>query len=220
MLHGETIIVESFELKVPRIVEDELWNSVQEKMDREYPLQFDGKSKKSLLKGLLICPTCKLRLGHRFKTNNHYFGKCSEVNWKKVGEKIDLKTCPIKKSPRMEELDEKVFDVVLKVIKDSKKIREDYKSKNLQPRFEEKEKIRTQRETLQRKIRTKKSKTKNIIVCFFKLSFSLSELLGGVVGVIIFSLLVRPTPVLGACGVFLFCQVTVRWLQTTRISKG
>jgi DNA invertase Pin-like site-specific DNA recombinase len=160
--NGEEQVVESFELKVPRIVEDELWNSVQEKMDREYPLQFDGKSKKSLLKGLLICPTCKLRLGHRFKTNNHYFGKCSEVNWKKVGEKIDLKTCPIKKSPRMEELDEKVFDVVLKVIKDSKKIREDYKSKNLQPRFEEKEKIRTQRETLQRKIRTKKSELSKV----------------------------------------------------------
>ncbi|MCM0042920.1 MAG: recombinase family protein [Algoriphagus sp.] len=160
--NGEEQVVESFELKVPRIVEDDLWNSVQEKMDREYPLQFDGKSKKSLLKGLLICPTCKLRLGHRFKTNNHYFGKCSEVNWRKVGEKIDLKTCPIKKSPRMEELDEKVFDVVLKVIKDSKKIREDYKSKNLQPRFEEKEKIRTQRETLQRKIRTKKSELSKV----------------------------------------------------------
>ena len=160
--NGEEQVVESFELKVPRIVEDDLWNSVQEKMDREYPLQFDGKSKKSLLKGLLICPTCKLRLGHRFKTNNHYFGKCSEVNWRKVGEKIDLKTCPIKKSPRMEELDEKVFDVVLKVIKDSKKIREDYKSKNLQPRYEEKEKIRTQRETLQRKIRTKKSELSKV----------------------------------------------------------
>jgi DNA-binding transcriptional MocR family regulator len=62
----------------------------------------------------------------------------------------------------MEELDEKVFDVVLKVIKDSKKIREDYKSKNLQPRFEEKEKIRTQRETLQRKIRTKKSELSKV----------------------------------------------------------
>lgn len=160
--NGEEQVVESFELKVPRIVEDDLWNSVQEKMDREYPLQFDGKSKKSLLKGLLICPTCKLRLGHRFKTNNHYFGKCSEVNWRKVGEKIDLKTCPIKKSPRMEELDEKVFDVVLKVIKDSKKIREDYKSENLQPRFEEKEKIRIQRETLQRKIRTKKSELSKV----------------------------------------------------------
>lgn len=160
--NGEEQVVESFELRVPRIVEDDLWNSVQEKMDGEYPLQFDGKSQKSLLKGLLICPTCKLRLGHRFKTNNHYYGKCSEVNWRKVGEKIDLKTCPIKKSPRMDELDEKVFDVVLTVIKDSKKIREDYKSKNLQPRFEEKEKIRIQRETLQRKIRTKKSELSKV----------------------------------------------------------
>lgn len=160
--NGETEVVESFELSVPKIVDEELWNSVQEKMDNEYPLQFDGKSRKSLLKGLLICPKCKLRLGHRFKTNNHYYGKCSEENWRKVGEKIDLKTCPIKKSPRMEELDEKVLNVVLDVIKDSKKIREEYKLKNLKPKFEEEEKVRVQRETLERKLRTKNSELKKV----------------------------------------------------------
>jgi DNA invertase Pin-like site-specific DNA recombinase len=160
--NGEIEVVESFELKVPKIIDDELWNLVQNKIDNEYPLQFDGKSKKSLLKGLLVCPKCKLRLGHRFKTNNHYHGKCSEVNWRKVGEKIDLKTCPIKKSPRMEELDKKVVDVIINVIKDSKKIREDYKQKNLQPKFEKEEKLRIQRETLERKIRTKKSELNKI----------------------------------------------------------
>lgn len=160
--NGEEQVVESFELEVPRIVDDELWNSVQSKIDNEYPIHFDGKSKKSLLKGLLTCPKCKLKLGHRFKTNNHYFGRCSEVNWRKVGTKIDLKTCSIKKSPRMEDLDDKIFEVILNVIKDSKQIREEYKTKNLQPKFEEQDKVRIKRETLQRKLRTKKSELSRV----------------------------------------------------------
>ncbi|NVJ46387.1 MAG: recombinase family protein [Cytophagia bacterium] len=160
--NGEIEVVESFELKVPSIVDEKLWNSVQEKINNEYPLHFDGRSKKSLLKGLLVCPKCKLRLGHRFKSNNHYYGKCNEVNWRKVGDLIDSKNCPLKKSPRMEDLDEKVLDVVLNVIKDSKKIRENYKSKNLHPKFEEEKKIKTQRETIERKLRTKKSELSKV----------------------------------------------------------
>ena len=50
--------------------------------------------------------------------------------------------------------------------------------------------------------------------------FTLLELLGGVLGVVIYSLIVRPTPVLGALIVFLFCQVTVRWFQTKRNRNG
>ena len=51
----------------------------------------------SLLKGLLECPKCKLKLGHRFKDTNHYYGKCSEYNWRKVGDKIPTKECVLKK---------------------------------------------------------------------------------------------------------------------------
>jgi len=160
--NGEEEIVESFEVKVPPIIEEDFWNSVKEKMENQYPLQFDGKSKKSLLKGLLICPKCKLRLGHRFKTNNHYYGKCSEDNWRKVGEKMDLKNCPLKKSPRMEILDEKIIDSVIEVIKNSKRIREDYKIKNLQPKFDEEKNVRVQKSSLQRKIRGKNSELTKI----------------------------------------------------------
>ncbi|MGM1056307.1 MAG: recombinase family protein [Bacteroidota bacterium] len=154
--NGEVEIVDSYEVKHPQIIKEKLWNSVQDKIDDEYPVHFDGKSRKSLLKGLLVCPKCNLKLGHRFKKNNHYYGRCNETNWRRVGEKINIKSCPIKKSPRMEELDKKVFDTVLNVIKDSSRIREEHKLKNLNPKFENEKKIKVQKETLERKIRSKK----------------------------------------------------------------
>jgi DNA invertase Pin-like site-specific DNA recombinase len=160
--NGEVEIVDSYEVKHPKIITEKLWNSVQDKIDDEYPIHFDGKSRKSLLKGLLVCPKCNLKLGHRFKKNNHYYGRCSETNWRRVGTKINVKSCPIKKSPRMEELDQKVFDVVLNVIRDSSRIREEHKLKNLDPKFENEKKIKTQKETLERKIRSKKSEIKKV----------------------------------------------------------
>lgn len=160
--NGEVEVVDSYEVIHPQIINEKLWNSVQEKINSEYPLHFDGKSKKSLLKGFLICPKCKLRLGHRFKKNNHYYGRCSETNWRRVGQKIDVKSCPIKKSPRMEELDKKVFDVILKVIKDSSIIREEHKLRTLNPKFEKEKKVKVQKDTLERKIRSKKSEIKRV----------------------------------------------------------
>ena len=50
--------------------------------------------------------------------------------------------------------------------------------------------------------------------------FTVIELLGGVAGVVVFSFVVRPTPVLGAVVVFLLCQVTVRWLQMKGTGRG
>jgi uncharacterized membrane protein YcaP (DUF421 family) len=50
--------------------------------------------------------------------------------------------------------------------------------------------------------------------------FTVIELLGGVVGVVIFSFVVRPTPVLGALAVFLLAQATVRWLQMRGAGRG
>jgi DNA-binding transcriptional MerR regulator len=72
-----------------------------------------------------------------------------------VGNKIDHKNCPLKKSPRMEEIDEKVFDVVIGVLKESKTIREDFKLKNLKPKFEDKENNRILVEDIKRKLREK-----------------------------------------------------------------
>lgn len=151
--NDETRIVETIDIKVPKIIDEKLWKEVQSKISDNFPTTMDGKSRDSLLKGFLVCSMCKLRLGHRFKSTNHYYGKCNEVNWRKVGEKIDHKNCPLKKSPRMEDIDEKVFNVIVDVLKGSKTIRENYKINNLNPKFEDKERNRKSIEDLKRKLR-------------------------------------------------------------------
>ena len=50
--------------------------------------------------------------------------------------------------------------------------------------------------------------------------FTIMELVGGVAGVVVFSFVVRPTPVLGALAVFLLAQATVRWLQMRGAGRG
>lgn len=169
--NGEYEVVDRIELKVPPIIGMKLWNSVQSKIKQNFPSTINGVSNTSLLKGLLECPKCKLKLGHRFKDTNHYYGKCSEYNWRKVGDKIPTKDCVLKKSPRMEELDEKVLDIVLKELKESKKIRENYKIKNLQPKFEDNEKVRKQIEGLKRKQSTNNLELKKVEEELVKVEF-------------------------------------------------
>ena len=151
----EIKIIESIEIKTPQLIDYKLWEEVQSKISDNFPTTLNNRSRQSLLKGFLVCQKCKLKLGHRFKNNNHYYGRCNEVNWKRVGNKIDHKNCPLKKSPRMEEIDNKVFDVVIGVLKESKTIREDFKINNLKPKFEDKENNRLLIEDLKRKLREK-----------------------------------------------------------------
>jgi len=153
--NNEIKIIESIDVITPKIIDETLWKEVQSKISDNFPITLNGRSRESLLKGFLICQKCKLQLGHRFKNTNHYYGKCNEVNWRRVGNKIDHKNCPLKKSPRMEEIDDKVFDVVVGVLKESKTIREDFKLKNLKPKFEDKENNRLLIEDLKRKLREK-----------------------------------------------------------------
>ena len=153
--NNEIKIIESIEIKIPQLINDKLWEDVQSKISDNFPTNLNGRSRQSLLKGLLVCQKCNLKLGHRFKNNNHYYGRCNEVNWRRVGIKIDHKNCPLKKSPRMEEIDDKVFNIVIGVLKESKTIREDFKINNLQPKFEDKENNRLLIEDLKRKLREK-----------------------------------------------------------------
>lgn len=160
--NGESQIVETIEVKVPKIISEKLWNSVQERTQRVYSLDFHGKSRKSLLTGLLVCPKCKLKLGHRFKTNNHYFGRCTEDNWKKIEKKHNINDCPLKKSPRIEQLDEKIMSVVLDIVKESSILREDYKKEILKPKFQEEEILRKRKETLERSVRGKRNELSGV----------------------------------------------------------
>lgn len=123
------------------------------------------------MSGLLVCPNCKLKLGNRFKINNHYIGRCTEHNWKKIGKKYDISQCPLKKSPRMEELDKKVLSVVIELLKKSSLMKEDYKKKFLNPKFEEEGKLKKQKDSIQKSIRTKQRELKMVEEESVKLQF-------------------------------------------------
>ena len=169
--NDEIQVIESFVVKTPKIIDEQLFKEVQKRIKTQYPTHIDGKSKKSLLGGLLTCDKCKLKLGHRFKSTNHYYGKCSESNWRKVGDKVDTKSCPLKKSPRMEELDNKVVSVVRDVLLNSKTIREKFKVSNLNPKFEDEKNLKKLSDDLKRKIRDKNLELSKVDEELLKLEF-------------------------------------------------
>jgi site-specific DNA recombinase len=171
--NGEVTVIEKFNVKVPNIVDEDLWNRVQKKMEDNYPTLVNGEVRKSLLKGLLVCPKCKLRLGHRFKKTNHYYGKCSEYNWRKVGGKIDTKHCVLKKSLRMEELDEKILNEVTTVMLNSKRVREDFKTLSLSPKFQDEEVIRKKVSSLKRNLRGKTQELEKVEEEFLNIEFDI-----------------------------------------------
>lgn len=171
--NDEIQVIESFVVKTPKIIDEQLFKEVQKRIKTQYPTHIDGKSKKSLLGGLLTCDKCKLKLGHRFKSTNHYYGKCSESNWRKVGDKVDTKSCPLKKSPRMEELDKKVVSVVKDVLLNSKTIREKFKVSNLNPKFEDEKNLKKLSDDLKRRIRDKNLELSKVDEELLKLEFDI-----------------------------------------------
>ncbi len=142
--NGEEIIVEKIEIDTPKIVDYNLWKRVNDRIDLRIRNINSTKSgnDKSLLKGLLKCNKCGLKLESRFRETNHYYGRCKEYKWKYNGRKFDTKNCDISKSLRIEETDEKVLDVVLEIVINSSKLREEYKIKSLSSRWEDEKKVK------------------------------------------------------------------------------
>lgn len=158
----EEHIVESIKIKTPSIVDVDLWTRVNDRMSlhlREVRTK-KIQNKLPLLKGVLKCKKCGLGLSHRFRETNHYYGRCKEYSWKYNKEKFHSSKCSIEKSLRIEETDEKVFETIVEVIKNSKKIREQYKTLNLSPKWEDEKLIKTKIGTIKKYLR-EKTKEKN-----------------------------------------------------------
>ena len=152
--NGDTTIIESLKINPPRIVKKELWERVNKRMDLHLRDFRNNKSKNnsSLLKGILKCTKCGLFLNHRYRETNHYYGRCNEYSWKYNNQKYNTSNCGIGKSLRIEETDKKVLDTVIGVIKDSKKIREEFKIKNLSPKWENEKTIKKTIKKLKKRI--------------------------------------------------------------------
>lgn len=141
MVSGKPKIVETIFLKTPQIIPTKLWDEVQLKLKENQKYRNVEKSLETLLDGLIFCKSCGVKLsvkGGESRVNHLYTCRSVEYKWKnpnKWGKKHQ--NCTLKRSLRVNETDSLILNHIIEIIKESKKIREDFKIKNLNPKFEE-----------------------------------------------------------------------------------
>ena len=141
MVSGKPKIVETILLKTPQIIPTKLWDEVQLKLKENQKYRNVEKSLETLLDGLIFCKSCGVKLsvkGGESRVNHLYTCRSVEYKWKnpnKWGKKHQ--NCTLKRSLRVNETDSLILNHIIEIIKESKKIREDFKIKNLNPKFEE-----------------------------------------------------------------------------------
>jgi site-specific DNA recombinase len=139
-LMGEPIYI-----KVSKIVDDETFNIVQRRISEITYIKVRNTTnkKKSLLSGLLKCDKCKLQLSNRYRENigmgNHYYGRCTEHQWRTNDKKIPKSECLVQKSLRIEETDELILNTLIDLIKKSSTIREEYRIRLLSQKEKDKD---------------------------------------------------------------------------------
>jgi hypothetical protein len=141
-------------IEVPPLIDKVVWERVNKKISLylERKMRNSEVNKESVLKGLLKCSQCNKVLGHRFKSTNHYYGRCREYNFNSI-QKIDVSMCPMKKSLIMEDTNEKVIETLISLVKDSSLLREEYKKKFLGGKWEESTELIRRTNSIKKSIR-------------------------------------------------------------------
>ena len=158
MVNGKEKIVETILIDTPQVVPTKLWDDVQLKLNENYRYRNTGHTHQSLLNGLIFCKSCGVKLSTVSKgTNPLYSCRSVEYKWKNPS-KWGLKhqNCTLKKSLRIEETDEMILEHILSTIRESKRVREEYKLKNLGPKFEKVQDLKRESDKRIRYINDKK----------------------------------------------------------------
>ncbi len=146
-------------VKVPKIVDDDTFNIVQRKISEISYIRVRNTTnkQKSLLSGLLKCDKCKLQLSNRFREKigmgNHYYGRCTEHQWRTNDKKIPKSECLVKKSLRIEETDELILNTMIDLIQKSSTIREEYRIRLLNQKEKDKDISKEKSIEIRKKIR-------------------------------------------------------------------
>ena len=141
MISGKPKVVETILIKTPQVIPTKLWDEVQLKLLENLKHRNVEKINITFLDGLIYCKSCGIKLsvkGGNSRTNHLYSCRSVEYKWKnpsKWGDKH--KNCSLKKSLRVEETDTIILNNLISVIKESKRVRENFKVKNLNPKFDE-----------------------------------------------------------------------------------
>lgn len=154
-------IVETLDIKTPKIVPKKLWNDVQKMLEQNHRNRDNKKKHITLFEGMLFCKSCGKKLFVRTNRNSKYelySCRSGEYGWKnpqKWGTKH--KNCSLKKSVRVEETDEIMMKHLIKILKESKSVRENFKVKSLTSKFDDVDNLNLKKKKKQKYITEKKN---------------------------------------------------------------
>jgi DNA invertase Pin-like site-specific DNA recombinase len=119
-----------------RIIDDEIYNSVQIKIEQSLKKRNQltkVKHQDILLRGLLYCDSCGEIYGCRIKEEKneyYYYCRSKENNWRKVDKSKKLK-CDVKKSINIKNTDDLVWNTLIEILSNSHIIKENFKKEML-----------------------------------------------------------------------------------------
>lgn len=154
---GKKQIVETIKIKTPKIISFKLFDKVQRNLIRNSHYSPDQKKNTSLFGGLVYCKSCETKLlAVKVPTKSNDLYSCPSVNYKwRDPERWEQKhkDCTLKKSARVSSTDEALINHLVKTLKDSNRVRTEYKKKVLGHKFQKSENIRKKVDTHSRHIR-------------------------------------------------------------------
>ena len=142
--NGDITTVEEIIINTPQLIEKELWNSVNQKMNLHLQKRKKSFPTDQILGGTIMCDECGLSLSYRKRGNSQqYYGRCSEYSWKHSEDYLNHKkknynktNCKMKRSLNIIETDEKILNKIIDIITKSSIVREKYKIKDLSPKWD------------------------------------------------------------------------------------
>lgn len=142
--NGDITTVDEIIINTPKLIEKELWESVNQKMNLHLQKRKKSIPTDQILGGTIVCNECGLSLSYRKRGNSQqYYGRCSEYSWKHNKNYLDNKkknynktNCKMKRSLNIVETDEKILDKIIDIITKSSIVREKYKIKYLSPKWD------------------------------------------------------------------------------------
>lgn len=135
------IILQSKEENL-RIIDDEIYNSVQIKIEQSLKKRNQltkVKHNDILLRGLIYCGSCGEIYGCRIKIEKneyYYYCRSKENKWRKI-DKTKKNKCEVKKSINIKNTDELVWNTLLEILSNSHIIKENFKKEMLELKLNE-----------------------------------------------------------------------------------
>ena len=168
--NGDITTVDEIIIKTPKLIEKELWESVNQKMNLHLQKRKKSIPTDQILGGTIVCNECGLSLSYRKRGNSQqYYGRCSEYSWKHNKNYLDNKkknynktNCKMKRSLNIVETDEKILDKIIDIITKSSIVREKYKIKDLSPKWDSETKNSKRLGSIRTKLRNKRRELESL----------------------------------------------------------